>query len=202
MMGIGEKIWAWFVTNALLLVAIWAGLMTAGFAVQTVRIDGFQIDPPFVKPIGPRGLKTELAEANKLIEEFKATQKRARADAIAARNSEALALIELKETTDEAREQIERTNLERARAFAAAGGVRPRSGGGAAGASPAPASGGGAQGGDGAGAVSDLDDLRDEALVTVTARDVEICTINTSRLLAAQPWGIDLEARNREPVEP
>lgn len=189
-------------THALLLLAVWASVMTLFAGVQTIRIDGFRIDPPFFGPIGPRGLIAERDEARALVKQMREASEKARADAIAARNSEALALIELKETTDEAREQIERKNLERARAFAAAGGVRPRSGGIAAGTSLAPTSCGSAQGGDGTCALPELDDLRDQSLVTVFASDVEICTVNTSRLLAAQPWGLELEARNREPVDP
>ncbi len=147
--------------------------------------------------------ETEVrAEMQAIIDRMEQASAQARKDAIAARNSEALALIELKETTDEARAEIERTNLERARAFAARGGVQPQCDRGGARPPVAAPADRGAEGGDGSGAVPELDDLQGGSLVTVTARDVEVCTVNTSRLLAAQPWGVQLEARNREPVEP
>ena len=197
-----SRIREWVIGNALLLVAIYASLMTIGFAVQTIRIDGLQVDLPFVGSIGPAGLKAELEAAEKTISDVERAEELARKEAVAARDSEALALKELKEIADEARDQIERSNLERARAFAARGGVRPEAYRGQPGAPVAPTPSGGAEGGDGAGEVPEMDDLRAEDLVTITFSDLEICTINTSRLLAAQPWGLELEARNTEPVAP
>jgi hypothetical protein len=197
-----SRIREFFVTNALLIVAIFAALMTVFAGVQTVRIDGFRVDLPLLPAFGPKGLIAERDEARATVADLLKASRQARADAIAARNSEALALIELKETTDEARAEIERTNLERARAFAARGGLRAQCDGSGARPPVAAAADRRAEGGDGSGAVPELDDLQGGSLVTVTARDVEVCTVNTSRLLAAQPWGLQIEARNREPVEP
>lgn len=170
-------------------------------AALMIWIYGLRIDLPVIGEVGPHGLIAQRDEARATVAKMAEASKQARKDAIAARNSEAIALIELKDVTDENREQIERTNLDRARAFAARGGLRAECDRGA-GQAVATAADRSAEGGHRAGAVSELDDLQAGSLVTVTARDVEICTVNTSRLLAAQPWGVQVEARNREPVEP
>ncbi len=183
-----------FVTNALLIVAIWAGLMTVGFAVQTVRINGFQIDPPCCEPIGPKGLlaeNAELASANaKLLAERAAAV--ANGKRIGAANT---AATEKANTNEKAELETEMPAAER---FIAAGGVRrcpaPRT--------DAAASGEGAGFDAGTGALPVMDDL---PVVTVLPEDIRICTENTAKARAWQQWGLSIEANHApvaETVEP
>lgn len=194
MTALREKIWAWVVTNALLIVGIFAALATVGFVVQTIRIDGFQIDPPFFKPIGPKGLIAERDEARATVADLL----RQLEDAI--KNSKRVAAANTtateKANTDE-KAELE-TALPAAERFIAAGGVRrpcPATG------TDAPAQGGSAGIDAGAGAVPVMDDV---PVVTVLPDDVRICTENTVKARKWQQWGLSIEANHAapEPVEP
>ena len=178
----------WILANLLIILASLAALFGVVAVVQTVRLDGFQIDAPLVGEFGPEGwiAKAERLEADNL--------------AIIAAQGEAeeMHLLELArienerrrkaEEADDARKKLQDAQLVLARRFIAAGGVRPQ-----ADRNPTPQTAPGTQGGaagrtDGEGGVPLVDGL----FVTVRAEDVEICTVNTSRLMAAHAWAVDL----------
>lgn len=193
MIALREKIWAWIVTNALLIVGIFAALVTVFAAVQTVRIDGLQIDLPFIGSIGPKGLLAENAELAAANKEFLAQRDAARAES--KRIAEANSAATEKANTDE-KAELE-TELPAAERFIAAGGVRP---------CPAPRTDAPAQGGStgidaGAGALPVMDDV---PVVTVLPEDVRICTENTTKARKWRTWGLSIEANHAapEPVEP
>lgn len=190
-----SRIREFFVTNALLIVAIWAGLMTAGFAVQTIRIDGLRIDLPLIGSIGPRGLVAENADLAAANKEFLAQRDAARAesDRIAKANA---AATKKADTDEKAEMEIEGPVAER---FIAAGGVRrcpaPRAD------TAAPDQGAGIDAG--ASALPVMDDV---PVVTVLPEDIRICTENTRKARIWQGWGLTIEANHAapvtEPVEP
>lgn len=196
MIALREKIWAWIVTNALLIVGIFAALATVGFAVQTIRIDGFQIDLPFIGSIGPKGLLAENAELAAANKEFLAQRDAARAESnrIAKANS---AATEKANTDEERYAEIDRADAER---FIAANRVRPCP---AARANPA-APGDGAERAAAGSDLPVLDDGLPETLVSVPEGDIRICTENTRRLILSRDWGLTIEANHAaaEPVEP
>jgi hypothetical protein len=196
MIALREKIWAWLATNALLIVAIFAALASVGFVVQTIRIDGFQIDLPFIGSIGPKGLLAERDEARATV----AAMLRQREDAI--RNSKRVAAANTaateKANTDEERyAEIDRADAER---FIAANRVRPCPAARADTTAPG-------DGAERAAAGSDLpilDDRLPEGLVSVPEGDIRICTENTRRLILGRDWALAIEANHAstEPVEP
>lgn len=190
-----SRIREFFVTNALLIVAIFAALMTVFAGVQTVRIDGFRVDLPLLPAFGPKGLIAERDEARAKVAKLLAERDAAIANSkrVAAANA---AATEKANADEKAELEIEGPAAER---FIAAGGVRrcPTT---RADAAP------GRQGAGidaGAGAVPVMDDV---PVVTVLPEDVRICTENTVRARAWQQWGLSIEANNAaakpETVEP
>lgn len=180
-----------FVTvHALRIALVLLAAMTLFAAVQTIRIDGFQIDPPFFDPIGPRGLVAENADLAAANKEFLAQRDAARAEGnrIAKANT---AATEKANADEKAELEIEGPAAER---FIAAGGVRrcptPR-------ADPAP-SGEGAGIDAGAGALPVMDDV---PVVAVLPEDIRICTENTVKARAWRDWGLQIEA-NQNPPSP
>lgn len=182
----------WIAANVVLILAGLAALFAFGLTVQTVRLDGFRVDPPLLPAFGPEGwiAKAKRLEAQNLA--ILAAQDKA----------EELHLLEVArkegeyqqkaQETDRVQAQLQDAQLALARRFIAAGGVRPQANRGGAVSPAANTESSGAGDGDRAGGVPLVDGLQ---LVSVYARDVEVCTINTSRLRAAQQWGVDLAAR-------
>jgi hypothetical protein len=181
----------WIMANALVLALALAGVMTVVAAVQTVRLDGFQIRAPLIGTVGPQGWIAKAQKAERERAEFVRLQLEAEARYLAeiaelSRKSEQLA-----KEVDRAEEQFRASQLELARRFIAAGGVRGQTNRDIA--APDPTGGDGAGLGEGGGRVPVVDGML--ATVMVYASDVEICTINTSRLMAAREWGLELESR-------
>lgn len=189
MTGIGEKVWAWLVANALLLTSIIAALMTVGFAVQSVRIDGFRVDLPLLPAFGPKGLVAENAELEAALNKMRAERDAAIANS--ARIADANTAATEKADTDEKAElEIERPSTER---FIAAGGVRRCPTARADAATPGQGPGLDA----GAGALPVMDDV---PVVSVLPEDVRICTENTVKARAWQQWGLSIEANHAAPA--
>lgn len=190
-----SRIREFFVTNALLLVGIFAAFASLGFVVQTVRIDGFRIDPPLLPAFGPKGLIAERDEARAKVAKLLAERDAAIAKSkrVAAANA---AATEKANADEKAELEIEGPAAER---FIAAGGVRrcPTT---RADAAPGRQDAGVDAG---AGAVPVMDDV---PVVTVLPEDVRICTENTVKARAWQQWGLSIEANHAaakpETVEP
>lgn len=192
-----SRIREFFVTNALLIVAIWAGLMTVGFAVQTVRINGFQIDPPFLEPIGPKGLlaeNAELAAANaKLLAERAAAV--ANGKRIGAANT---AATEKANTNEKRYAETDRADAER---FIAANRVRRCP----AARADSPSTRDGPERAEAGSDLPVLDDRLPEGIVGVPESDIRVCTENTRRLILGREWSLAIEANHApvaETVEP
>lgn len=192
-----SRIREFFVTNALLIVAIFAALMTVFAAVQTVRIDGFRIDLPLLPAFGPKGLiaeRDDLAAANA---ELLAQRNAARAES--ARIAKANAFATEKANTDEERyAEIDRADAER---FIAANRVRRCPAARADTTAPGDGSERAAAGSD----LPLLDDQLPEGIVSVPEGDIRICTENTRRLILGREWALTIEANHTpvtEPVEP
>ncbi len=187
MTGIRE----WIMANLLLLVGGFAALMTVGFIVQTVRLDGLQIDAPFVGRVGPEGwIETakRFETANKFLRDAQEAAIEMHMKETA--RIEGDYLVKAKEA-DDANQKLQDAQLALARKFIANGGVRRERNPGSAGQTAPPAEGGSPESSDGPSDVSLVDGLPE--IVNVYATDVEICTVNTSRLLEAQKWGVGLQ---------
>ena len=190
-----SRVREFFVTNALLIIGIFAAVVTVFAGVQTVRIDGFTIDLPLLPAFGPKGLIAErddaLASNARLLAERKAAI--ANGARIAGANT---AATEKADTDERAELEVELPAAER---FIAAGGVRrcpsARADTAASGQGP------GLDAGEGA-----LPIMDDVPVVTVLPEDVRICTENTAKARAWQQWGLSIEANHAapvtEPVEP
>lgn len=177
----------WVTANLIIILASLAALLGVVAVVQTIRLDGLQIDAPVVGTFGPEGwiAKAERLEADNF--------------AILAAQQEAedmhmfeIARIEIArrrkaEEADDARKKLQDTQLALARRFIAAGGVRRKADPDRAPQTPPTTGDGGAGDLEGTGGVPVLDG------VLVTAADIEICTINTSRLIAARDWALALQ---------
>jgi hypothetical protein len=175
---------------------IWAAIIALAFAillallgVQTVRIEGFKI-----WPLSIEGWKPKAERLQHDLDAVKAAQQVALEKAQAAKAKAELDYKNLAETTD--------ANEQKARADAMAGAeryitdhrVRPQAAGGSAGRTAPAAEDHGATGGNSAGAAPELDE------VTVTADDIRICTVNTTRLEAVRDWAIDLSSPASSPT--
>lgn len=189
----------WIIANLLVIVAVLAALMTVFAIAQTVRINGFHIDLPLVPAFGPKGLIAERDEARALLKQFKGARDLANAAAIAARESEELALKQLAKGTDNAIEESRRRAAGSTERFIAAGGLPdhrrcpggPVAPGTVHGAGSVPPLHQPAQL-DGA---TPLPDVPQAETVRVTGDDVRICTANTIIAEEARDLLLGLEAR-------
>lgn len=181
--------------NALIVIAVLLALL----AVQTIRIDGFRIDPPLLPAFGPKGLKAENADlrADRAQMQRERDAADALAKAVASDNSRATE----KANTD-VKAELDREG-DRTDRFIAGGGVRPSC------PRTAPGGAGDRAGIDArAGALPELDGMPgtqpgdqrgafDPPTVTVFAEDVRICTENTVKARAWREWGLGIEANSK-----
>lgn len=175
---------------------IWAALIALAFAillallaVQTVRIEGFKI-----WPLGIEGWKPKAERLQHDLDAVKAAQQVALEKAQAAKAKAELDYKNLAETTD-ANEQKARTDaMADAERYIAGHRVRSQAAGGAAGRTAAPAEDHGTASGDSASPAPELDE------VTVTADDIRICTVNTTRLEAVRDWAVGLSSPTPSPT--
>jgi hypothetical protein len=189
----------WIIANALIIALVFAGLMMAAAAVQTVRLDGLQLRLPLIGSIGPKGwiARAEAAEARNA--HLALMRELATKAAIEARRSEEQALVLLAKETDNAINMERASEAGRTERFIAAGGLRDnaRCAGGSAAASalhragdspplhPAPQ-------------LDEPERLPAPEIVGVLAGDVRTCTENT---LLAEGWRsllLGLESRGQD----
>ena len=170
------------------------------FAVQTVRIDGFQVRAPIIGTVGPQGWKPRaLSAESDRAALIKAAQQNYEAQ-LAQKKAQERKYADLANPTDEAVAAAQ-SERERADRFIAAGGVRAevpacrvtaaaparnQSAGISAPVRPAPV-------------VDDASDVRDPepATVSVLPRDVRICTDNTILAEQFREFILGLEAASQ-----
>lgn len=162
------------------------GLMAIGLAWQTVRIDGLQIDLPFIGAVGPQGLIAERdaaldAEraAKRSLAAFRAANVEATRKAKEARDTEQARLDKLTKEANDAIEKSRSVERDRAERFIAAGGVRQNRGGAGSERSVAASEVDGTGSGEAMREAPLLDDAEQMPTVAVTPDDVRICTTNT-----------------------
>jgi hypothetical protein len=167
---------------------IWAAMIALAFAVllvllgvQTVRIEGFK-----VWPISVEGWKPEAERLQHDLDNVKAAQGIALQKAQAAKAATEKKYADLAETTDANEQKARAQAMGDAERYIAAHRVRNQAAGGSAGRTAASAEDHGTASGDGAGSAPELDE------VAVSADDIRICTVNTSRLEAVRTWAVDL----------
>jgi hypothetical protein len=178
--------------NALIVIAVLLALL----AVQTIRIDGFRIDPPLLPAFGPKGLKAENARLRADLAQMQ--RERDAADALAKAVASDNSRATEKANTD-VKAELDRQG-DRTERFIAGGGVRPSC------PRTAPGGAGDRAGIDArAGALPELDGMQpgdqrgafDPPTVTVFAEDVRICTENTVKARAWREWGLGIEANSK-----
>lgn len=124
-------------------------------------------------------------EMSEMLASVEAGQERARAAQQAALDAEQARYDELAERTDRDARINQAAAMSAADRYIAANRVRPPSGSVASPASAAPQ-------GDGSSGVVGPDQPAIVDAVAVSAEDVRICTVNTSRLVSAQEWAMHL----------
>lgn len=166
-----------------ILMAVGLAFLLVGFAIQTIRIDGFRINLPLIGAVGPVGLKADNDALRNRITALEAEK------ALAAIMKAQIEAANVR-ATEKANTDVER-NLSQERAgadaFIARGGVRP-----------CPVTARAAE--DRSPAVdadsSALPIVDDVPVVTVLPDDVRICTENTVKARAWQEWGLEVEANH------
>ncbi len=181
-----SRVREWVMANALLIVGIFAALATVGFAVQTVRIDGLQVDLPFIGAVGPQGLIAERdaavtaqKAAEQSLADFRAANLEATRKAKEARDNEQARLDKLTKEANDAIEKSRSVERDRAERFIAAGGVRQNRGSTGSERSVAASEVDSAGSGEAMREAPLLDDAEQMPTVAVTPDDVRICTTNT-----------------------
>jgi hypothetical protein len=177
-----------------LLITVTIGSMI-GFAIQTVRLSGLQITLPLVGTLGPEGCESRVKRLAIELEDLKFALGQSETMHTMEKERREAANEQLRREIDHTRKAEEALQLALARSFIARGGVQPKGSGDPDPRAPSASEGGGSGSAERSDRLSQLDGVR---LVSVLPRDVEICTINTTRLQAGQRWAIGIESLTQE----
>ena len=170
---------------------IWAALIALAFtillvllAVQTVRLEGFNL-----WPIKYEGCIAKSERLQTDLDNVKAAQVLALEKVEAAKEKAEQAYRNLAENTDEKLEQARVDTMDAAERYIAAHRVRPQAPDRASGGTATASEDRSAQSGDGSGTAPIL---ASQELVTVAPDDIRICTENTIRLENVREWALSL----------